>query len=885
MEQFRKLEISNLSKLLIFLIFISADVFGITHECALILEQMAAAEKAPHSMSAVAAQLRPLLLNSGQSHQVAVVMYDTNARKYYVTMGKLKGMADNSDSVFNSVTVDFAEGDRSSAQRVADELNAQSNGKYGFAGIYPGQVSFHGGSSGMKFLGAVPMPEGASAPAAAAAAHSHSRPTSNALDQLLNRADASREEHPSTLAIRNQTSVAGIPVAQLEAVMKPGKSSHAGFLGSAETLLDVLAHDNETVVANGVTHAQLASPLESIMELAPNGAAEVELGGTKYKVIVDSFRGMQASPFNDGQLTNVDVHVTNLSNGKSLSYSGLIPHFIKQYGFYEGKGTSYRLPPEKILEVFPWVKNEGVHAAVAKANQPVATNAPSVASTSSAFKPGERNSTDAILSLTHLNERAIADIEREMRPGKGSQAGFLGADESLVEVLAADNEAVAKLGLTHGDIAQKISGVIDLVRANRVTFNSRSFPPVSEPFVYDGRRYRIEVQQSKGLQFSPFGDGAGSADYRLTDLETGKSIFFSDLHPDMIAKYGFYEGKGTTYRLNPEDAAAVFGLAKAPVSSHSTAIPLTPVVAAAQVNPVDSLHAQHPIIAKWSAVSGLPWETGSTTKTMSFGKSSSWKLGIEKDGNMTAEFIIDPRDKPDSISQLIIQSARSTVGGDFKTSESGRKKILRLKFHDKDLRPETTDTSPEGRRIFLERLVAGLPKTAVSSAAVPESQSTLAIRSQQTINNIPISELEKTMRPGRSSQAGFLGQTEHLLDVLAKDNETVLGNGLTHQQMAAPLSAIMNLVPYGTKVVEYAGQKYEVKVTSYRGWQDSPFRDEATASTDIYVKNLSNGRSIDFSGLLPHMIKNYGFYEGEETPYRLDPEEILEVFPQLKPAR
>jgi hypothetical protein len=54
--------------------------------------------------------------------------------------------------------------------------------------------------------------------------------------------------------------------------------------------------------------------------------------------------------------TNCDAAIENLSNGKKLSYSLLVPYLIERYGFYEGKGTSYRVAPQKALEVLDFLK-------------------------------------------------------------------------------------------------------------------------------------------------------------------------------------------------------------------------------------------------------------------------------------------------------------------------------------------------------------------------------------------------------------------------------------------------------------------------------------------------------------------------------------------------
>src|SRR5262245_12948188 len=58
------------------------------------------------------------------------------------------------------------------------------------------------------------------------------------------------------------------------------------------------------------------------------------------------------------------------------------------------------------------------------------------------FVVGGKNSTALIRGLQEINGRTIAQLEMDMRPGAksevGSNAGFLGPKEKLLEVLAAD---------------------------------------------------------------------------------------------------------------------------------------------------------------------------------------------------------------------------------------------------------------------------------------------------------------------------------------------------------------------------------------------------------------------------------------------------------------
>ena len=156
---------------------------------------------------------------------------------------------------------------------------------------------------------------------------------------------------------------------------------------------------------------------------------------------------------------------------------------------------------------------------------------------------------------------------------------------------------------------------------------------------------------------------------------------------------------------------------------------------------------------------------------------------------------------------------------------------------------------------------------------------TALIRTLTEINGRTIAELEEDMRPGAASRAGFLGEDEGLLDVMAADNETVVDElGLTHQELARHL---LILAAIGGEVGEeeflYHGRRFRVEVDYYLGFQPSPFRDGTMTNSDAIARNLDNGEEIRFRLLVPQMVERYEYYEGEGTPYRVDPRKLLEV--------
>src|SRR5262249_32376551 len=164
------------------------------------------------------------------------------------------------------------------------------------------------------------------------------------------------------------------------------------------------------------------------------------------------------------------------------------------------------------------------------------------------FVVGGKNSTALIRGLEEINGRTIAELEMDMRPGAksevGSNAGFLGPKEKLLDVLAADNRYVVDtLGLTHQELAQHLHpmGTIALWKQTQEV-----------QFTYRGRRFKVKAGPTSGTQPSPFRDGTNSGtNITVHNLDNGKKLEYALLVPYMIERYGFYEGKGTPYRVEP----------------------------------------------------------------------------------------------------------------------------------------------------------------------------------------------------------------------------------------------------------------------------------------------------------------------------------------------
>jgi len=179
------------------------------------------------------------------------------------------------------------------------------------------------------------------------------------------------------------------------------------------------------------------------------------------------------------------------------------------------------------------------------------------------FVVGGKNDSALVKGLKEINGRTIADLEKDMRPGAktevGAEKGFLGPEEKLVDVLVADNQLVVEeLGLTHQRLAKHLHAM------GAIGFWQEKHKRGGTEFIYQGRRFKVVVVMWKGYQLSPFMDGTRTAaDATVQNLDNGKKLGYSLLVPHMIERYGFYEGKGTPYRVDPRQVIEVLDFLKA----------------------------------------------------------------------------------------------------------------------------------------------------------------------------------------------------------------------------------------------------------------------------------------------------------------------------------
>lgn len=138
-----------------------------------------------------------------------------------------------------------------------------------------------------------------------------------------------------------------------------------------------------------------------------------------------------------------------------------------------------------------------------------------------------------------------------MQPGVLCGEGFLGADgRDLAEIIAADDAQVREMGSSHKQLADALDGVC---RAAMATYGTPT--PI-------GEHLQAVCRPARGVIPCPWGHGETFAkgEIELTDARTGRSIVFTPLSVHLIEAHGFYQGRGSRYRIEPAEAGKLLGL-------------------------------------------------------------------------------------------------------------------------------------------------------------------------------------------------------------------------------------------------------------------------------------------------------------------------------------
>ena len=131
---------------------------------------------------------------------------------------------------------------------------------------------------------------------------------------------------------------------------KPGTISKEGFLGNdTRHVHDIIEADHKVLVKLGLDCKLIGDRLQFFIDEGKKGLeSPVDLGDFRSRVLWQ--RGMIPCPFGEpGLHYKIIAEVMHLKNDEKIRFSQLSVHLIREHGFFEGKGSIFRLKPEILV--------------------------------------------------------------------------------------------------------------------------------------------------------------------------------------------------------------------------------------------------------------------------------------------------------------------------------------------------------------------------------------------------------------------------------------------------------------------------------------------------------------------------------------------------------
>lgn len=142
------------------------------------------------------------------------------------------------------------------------------------------------------------------------------------------------------------------------------------------------------------------------------------------------------------------------------------------------------------------------------------------------------------------------EIRQRMAPGALSRDGFLGKDNrDIDEIVDADVAHLQELGMSIEQLADILDRIHEVADEGLETEREMC-----------GGKVRVRMEEGMGGISCPFGCGYKGHKGIIHVVLPDHEIRFTPLHPHMVRAHGFLEGRGSTFRLDPEVAAELYRL-------------------------------------------------------------------------------------------------------------------------------------------------------------------------------------------------------------------------------------------------------------------------------------------------------------------------------------
>ena len=140
---------------------------------------------------------------------------------------------------------------------------------------------------------------------------------------------------------------------KLEEMMRSSKIVSGGFLGQdMRSLPDIIDADAAAVAKTGYTLKEISDRMMALTEIArPLLGNWIKIGQT-LEVCAEDYRCYIICPWpHPAKFLKGVVSARNTVTGKTVRWTFLSIHLIGEHGFFEGKGSEFRIEPQELVDV------------------------------------------------------------------------------------------------------------------------------------------------------------------------------------------------------------------------------------------------------------------------------------------------------------------------------------------------------------------------------------------------------------------------------------------------------------------------------------------------------------------------------------------------------
>jgi predicted transcriptional regulator len=117
------------------------------------------------------------------------------------------------------------------------------------------------------------------------------------------------------------------------------------------SISEIVATDLEELKRMDVSRAALAEKMEKIRDMAVSKLEEEIEIAPALIARADMARGVIHCPLCGETVGKTNILLTNKKSGESIVFSDMNIHLIEVHGFFEGKGSGFRLEPSALVDM------------------------------------------------------------------------------------------------------------------------------------------------------------------------------------------------------------------------------------------------------------------------------------------------------------------------------------------------------------------------------------------------------------------------------------------------------------------------------------------------------------------------------------------------------